>query len=66
MKMGTIVSPWRYDVAADDALQSARLRCSTILHDASLDTENAGSLAEIQVAWSPAFRLTRLSLVRRS
>ena len=50
MKMGTIASPWRYDAAAGDALQSARLRCSTIPHYASSNPENAGSLAEIQVA----------------
>jgi hypothetical protein len=32
MKMGTIASLWRYDVAADDALQSANLRWLAILH----------------------------------
>jgi hypothetical protein len=32
MKMGTIVSPWRYDSAAHHALQSVNLRRSAILH----------------------------------
>jgi hypothetical protein len=32
MKMGTIVSPWRYDAAARYALQSANLRRPAILH----------------------------------
>jgi hypothetical protein len=35
MKMGTIVSPWRYDAAAGCALQSANLRRPAILHYAS-------------------------------
>jgi hypothetical protein len=30
MKMGTIVSPWRYDAAARDARQLAGRRCSAI------------------------------------
>ena len=30
MKMGNIVSPWRYDAVTHDALQFARLRCSAI------------------------------------
>jgi hypothetical protein len=33
--MGNIASPWRYDVAARDALQLANLRCSAIQHHAS-------------------------------
>jgi len=32
MKMGTIVSPWRYDAAAGDALKLAGLRSSAIPH----------------------------------
>jgi hypothetical protein len=35
MKMGTIVSPWRYDAAAHYALQSASLRRPAILRYAS-------------------------------
>jgi len=35
MKMGTIVSPWRYDAAARDALQTVNLLCPAILHYAS-------------------------------
>ena len=35
MKMGTIVSPWRYDAAAANALQSVMERSPAILHDAS-------------------------------
>src|SRR5882762_2328347 len=35
MKMGTIASPWRYDAAAQHALQPARLRRPAILHCAS-------------------------------
>jgi len=30
MKMGNILSPWRYDVAACDAFQLSSLRCSAI------------------------------------
>jgi hypothetical protein len=32
MKMGTIASPFAYDAAAGDALQSASLRPGAILH----------------------------------
>jgi len=32
MKMGNIASPWRYDAALGDALQSASLRLGAILH----------------------------------
>jgi hypothetical protein len=32
MKMGNIASPWRYDVVARYALQSANPRRPTILH----------------------------------
>jgi hypothetical protein len=35
MKVSTIASPWRYDVAADYALQSVNLRRPTILRYAS-------------------------------
>jgi hypothetical protein len=35
MKMGTIASPWRYDVAASSPLQLAILRYSAIEHDTS-------------------------------
>src|SRR5262245_11812041 len=35
MKMGTTSSPWRYDAAADQALQSANLRGLAISHYAS-------------------------------
>ena len=35
MKMGTIVSSWRYDAAARHALKLAGLRCSAIEHHAS-------------------------------
>jgi hypothetical protein len=35
MKMGTTRSRWRYDAAADDALQSAKLRQPAILRYAS-------------------------------
>ncbi len=35
MKMGTIVSPWRYDVLADYALQPAILRRPAIVRCAS-------------------------------
>jgi hypothetical protein len=34
-KMGAIVSPWRFDAAAGDALKLAGLRCSAIPHYAS-------------------------------
>jgi hypothetical protein len=32
MKMGNIVSPWRYDAAACRAIQSAMLRAPAILY----------------------------------
>ncbi len=32
MKMGTIVSPWRYDAGTCSALRSSKLRCVTIAH----------------------------------
>jgi hypothetical protein len=35
MKMGTIVSPWRYDVAVRQPLRSVELRRTAILHYAS-------------------------------
>jgi hypothetical protein len=35
MKMGTIVSPWRYDAAARRALKSVNLRRPTILRCAA-------------------------------
>ena len=35
MKMGNILSPWRYDALANQALQSANLRLPTILRYAS-------------------------------
>jgi len=35
MKMGTIVSPWRYDAAPDHAPRSANLRRPTIARSAS-------------------------------
>jgi hypothetical protein len=35
MKVGTIVSPWRYDAAARHAPQSVNLRRPAILHYAS-------------------------------
>jgi hypothetical protein len=35
MKMGNILSPWRYDAMADYALQLASKGCSAILHCAS-------------------------------
>jgi hypothetical protein len=31
MKMGTTLSPWRYDALASQPLQSAKLRLATIL-----------------------------------
>jgi hypothetical protein len=34
MKMGNILSPWRYEATARDARQSADLRPAAILHDA--------------------------------
>jgi hypothetical protein len=37
MKMGTILSPWRYDAMADQALQPTHLRMPTILHYALSD-----------------------------
>jgi hypothetical protein len=47
MKMGTIISPWRYDAAARDALQSTNLRQPAILHYAS----GPGALPNI-ATWS--------------
>jgi hypothetical protein len=38
MKMGAIVSPWRYDAAARHALQSTNLRRPAMLRYASTDT----------------------------
>jgi hypothetical protein len=32
MKMGTIVSPWRHDAAAADAIRSDNQRRTAILH----------------------------------
>jgi hypothetical protein len=41
MKMGNILSPWRYDGAAYCAIQSAKLRCSVIQRCASLNPSRA-------------------------
>jgi hypothetical protein len=35
MKMGTIRSPWRYDIAAADAIETPTLQCSAISYSAS-------------------------------
>ena len=45
MKMGTIASPWRYDVAAAEAIRPDNLRRTAILRYAS---------------WAAVFRMSRV------
>jgi hypothetical protein len=45
MKMGTIASPWRYDVAADQTIRPHHLRRTAILRYAS---------------WTPVFPISRI------
>jgi len=45
MKMGTIASPWRYDVAADQTIRPHDLRRTAILRYAS---------------WTPVFPISRM------